>query len=256
MTHSSGNHAAALSLAAKMRGIPAFIVMPENAPRVKKAAVRHYGGRITECEPTLKSREETARKLQEKTGARMIHPYNDERIIAGQGTAAVELLEDVGELDVVLAPVGGGGLLSGTAIAAKALSLNVRVMGCEPRNADDAYRSFHAGEIIPVQNPQTIADGLRTSLGTKTFPIIRALVDEIYTVEEEEVIHAMRLIYERMKIVIEPSSAVPFGALLRKRPELQGKRVGIILSGGNVDLGRLPFDQKEAAGPDGTREDL
>jgi len=241
VTHSSGNHAGALSLAASLRQIPAYIIMPKNAPAVKKAAVESYGGKIPECEPTLAPREATAAAILEQTGATMIHPYNDERIIAGQGTATLELLETVGDLDAILTPVGGGGLLSGTAIVAKSLLPGIQVFGCEPQNADDAYRSFHTGKIIPVTNPNTIADGLRTSLGSKTFPIIRQLVDEIFLVTEEEIVRAMRLIWERMKIIIEPSSVVPLAALLRSRPELQGKRLGIILSGGNVDLTRLPF---------------
>ncbi len=241
VTHSSGNHAGALSLAASLRQIPAYIVMPTNAPTVKRAAVQSYGGSITECEPTLAAREATAAALLQQTGATMIHPYNDERIIAGQGTTTLELLATVSKLDAILAPVGGGGLLSGTAIAAKSLRPLIQVFGCEPQNADDAYRSFHTGKILPAVNPNTIADGLRTSLGSKTFPIICQLVDDILLVTEEEIVRAMRLIWERMKIIVESSSAVPLAALLRPRPELLGKRVGLILSGGNVDLTRLPF---------------
>ena len=241
LTHSSGNHAGALSLAASMRNIPAFIVMPKNAPQVKKDAVQTYGGIITECEPTLAARETTADKVQKETGATLIHPYNNEIIIAGQGTATVELLEDTVDLDVILTPVGGGGLLSGTAIAAKSLNQNISVYGCEPKNADDAFRSFHAGKIIPVENPNTIADGLRTSLGVKTFPIIKKLVSDILLVSEEDIVRAMKMIWERMKIIVEPSAVVPFAAVLGHQKELAGKRIGLILSGGNVDVRNLPF---------------
>jgi threonine dehydratase len=241
LTHSSGNHAQALSLAAGLRGIPAFIVMPSNASRVKVEAVRAYGGRICFCEPTLESREKTALRLQRETSASFIHPYNDERIIAGQGTAALELLEEIPELDAVLAPVGGGGLLSGTALSVKALSPRSLVIGCEPRGADDAHRSFRQGRIIPAVNPQTIADGLRTSLGEKTFEIIREKVDDIWLASEEMIVEAMRMLFERAKVVVEPSAAVPLAALMESQGELRSKRVGIILSGGNVDLETLPF---------------
>jgi len=239
VTHSSGNHAAALALAARKRGITARIVMPSNAPPVKIEAVKHYGGIITFCEPTLASRETTAAKVIEQTGATMIHPFNDHRIIAGQGTAALELMEQVTDLDYVLAPVGGGGLLSGTAITAKALKSRIKVIGCEPKHADDAYRSIKAGRIIPSDNPNTIADGLKTSLGDKTFPIIRELVDDIILVTEEQIITAMRLIFERMKIIVEPSSAVAFAVLLTQNLNVAGKKVGIIISGGNVDFSRF-----------------
>jgi threonine dehydratase len=236
VTHSSGNHAAALALAARNRGITARIVMPSNAPQVKKDAVKNYGGIITFCEPTLKARESTAAKIIEETGATMIHPYNNYRIIAGAGTAALELLEEVPDLDYILAPVGGGGLLSGTALASKYTNSKIKVIAGEPKNADDAYRSVKAGRIIPPENPVTIADGLKTSLGEKTFPIIQKFVDDIILVSEAEIIEAMRMIFERMKIIIEPSSAVPFAALLFKKLYVSGKRVGIILSGGNVDF--------------------
>jgi threonine dehydratase len=239
VTHSSGNHAAALSLAAKKRGIPARIVMPSNAPKVKVDAVRGYGGIITFCEPTLTSRESTAQLVIKETGAAFIHPYNDYRIIAGQGTAALELLEEIPDLDFLLAPVGGGGLLSGTAIAAKGLNPKIKVIGCEPKNADDAYRSIKAGRIIPSENPNTIADGLKTSLGDKTFPIIRNLVDDILLAAEGEIITAMRHILERMKIVVEPSAAVPVAVLLSKQLDVVGKKIGAILSGGNVDFSRF-----------------
>jgi threonine dehydratase len=240
-THSSGNHAQALALAAKLRGIPAYIVMPENAPAVKKAAVAGYGGQITFCEPTLEARETTTAQVVEKTGATVIHPYNDYRVIAGQGTAALELLEEVPDLDVIIAPVGGGGLLSGTAIAAKGLSPNIRVIAAEPEMADDAYRSLQAGHIIPSENPKTIADGLLTSLGDKTFPIILQHVEGTVTVSETAILESMKFIWERAKIIIEPSAAVPVGLLWERKIDLSGLRVGVILSGGNVDLEKLPW---------------
>jgi threonine dehydratase len=240
-THSSGNHAQALALAARLRGIPAFIVMPDNAPAVKKAAVAGYGGRITYCEPTLKARETTLEGVVRETGAEIVHPYNDDRVIAGQGTAALELLEDVPGLDAVLAPVGGGGLLSGTAIAASSLQPGIRVIAAEPEGADDACRSFRAGHILPSTAPKTIADGLLTSLGDRTFPVIRERVEDIVTVSEAAIIAAMKFVWERAKIVIEPSSAVPVAALWERKIDLGGLRVGIILSGGNVDLDRLPW---------------
>ncbi|UCE05571.1 MAG: pyridoxal-phosphate dependent enzyme [bacterium] len=239
VTHSSGNHAAALALAAKKRGITARIIMPSNAPKVKIDAVKNYGGIITFCEPTLASRESTAAKVIEQTGATMIHPYNDYRIIAGQGTAALELIEEIIDLDYIFAPVGGGGLLSGTAITAKALNPKIKVIGCEPKNADDAYRSIKAGRIIPPENPNTIADGLKTALGDKTFPIIQELVDEIVLVTEQQIITAMRYIFERMKIIVEPSSAVAFAVLLSKKLNVTDKNVGIIISGGNVDFSKF-----------------
>ena len=236
VTHSSGNHAAALALAARERGIPARIVMPSNAAPVKIAAVKGYGGIITFCEPTLIARETTAKEVINKTGAMFIHPYNDYRVIAGQGTVALELMEEINNLDLILAPVGGGGLLSGTAITAKSLKPGIKVIGCEPKNADDAFRSKKAGKIIPSENPNTIADGLKTSLGDKTFPIIMKMVDEIVLVTEEEIINGMKTIFERMKIVVEPSSAVPLAALLSNKLDVEGKNVGVILSGGNVDF--------------------
>ena len=236
ITHSSGNHAAALALAAKSRGIQARIVMPSNAPEVKVEAVKSYSGKITFCEPTLTSRESTAERIIEETNAILVHPYNDYRIIAGQATAALELMTEVGDLDFILAPVGGGGLLSGTAISARALKTRISVIGCEPKNADDAFRSMKAGKILPSVNPNTIADGLKTSLGDKTFQIIRELVDEIVLAEEEDILMAMRMIFERMKIVVEPSSAVPLAVLLSGKVNVANKNVGIILSGGNVDF--------------------
>ena len=240
-THSSGNHAAALALAARLRGVPAYVVMPDTAPQVKKDAVAGYGAQITFCAPTLEAREAGLAQVVAETGAAFIPPYNDERIIAGQATAALELLADIPDLDLILTPVGGGGLVSGTALTVRGLSSRSRVIAAEPRGADDAYRSFRAGRIIPSVNPQTIADGLLTSLGDKTFAIIRDCVDDIVTVEEADIIRAMRLIWERMKIVVEPSAAVPLGALLGRSLDVQGKRVAVILSGGNVDLARLPF---------------
>ena len=240
-THSSGNHAQALALAAKLRGIPAYIVMPENAPRVKKEAVAGYGGQITYCEPTLEARESTLAKMAQETGSTIIHPYDNERVIAGQGTAALELIEEIADLDVILAPVGGGGLISGTGIAAKGLNDRIRVLAAEPEMADDAYRSIQKGEIIPSTNPNTIADGLLTSLGRITFPIIQQHVEQIITVSEAAIIESMKFIWERSKIIIEPSAAVAVGVLWEKKADLSGLNVGVILSGGNVDLEQLPW---------------
>jgi threonine dehydratase len=242
-THSSGNHAQALALAAKIRGIPAYIVMPDNAPMVKKDAVAGYGGQITFCEPTLQARESTLEKVNQKTGATTVHPYNNEKVIAGQGTATLELLEDFPDLDVIIAPVGGGGLLSGTAIAATELKKGIRVIAGEPEMADDAYRSMQAGKIIPSENPKTIADGLLTSLGDLTFPIIQQRVEQIVTVSEAGIIATMKYVWERAKIIIEPSSAVAIGVLWEKKIDLTGLKVGIIISGGNVDLGKLPWQK-------------
>lgn len=242
-THSSGNHAAAVALAARSQGMKAYVVMPSDAPAVKKAAVAGYGAEIIECEPTLEARETGLAEVVERTGAVFIHPYDDERVIAGQGTAALELLDQVENLDVVMAPVGGGGLLSGTALAVAALSPTTRVIAGEPELADDAYRSMQAGKLIPVGQTKTIADGLRTSLGDLTFPIIQQHVHEIITVSEEEIVQAMRHIWERMKIVVEPSCAVPFAALLKESPIFADLRVGIIITGGNVDLAKLPFSK-------------
>ncbi|MBI5942787.1 MAG: pyridoxal-phosphate dependent enzyme [Chloroflexi bacterium] len=240
-THSSGNHAAALALAASLRGIPAYIVMPDNAPLVKKNAVAGYGGLITFCEPTLEAREGTLDRIRLETGATVIHPYNDERVIAGQGTAVLELLADIPDLDVVIAPVGGGGLLSGTSIAATEIKKGIRVIAGEPEMADDAFRSMQAGEIIPSKNPKTIADGLLTSLGTLTFPIIQQRVEQIVTVSEAGIIESMKFIWERAKIIIEPSSAVAIGVLWEQKIDLSGLKVGVIVSGGNVDLEKLPW---------------
>ena len=240
-THSSGNFAQALSLSAKNAGLKAYIVMPENAPLVKKQAVLSYGAEIIDCAPNLEAREQTLKVVVEKTGAFFIHPYNDLKVITGQGTAAMELINDTGKLDAIIAPVGGGGLISGTALASHYLLPDAAIFGAEPLGADDAYRSFHEGKIIPSVNPVTIADGLRTSLGDITFPILKELLTEIIRVEEHEIVAAMKLIWERMKIIVEPSGAVPLAAVLKEKHLFKGKRVGIILSGGNVDLSGIPF---------------
>jgi threonine dehydratase len=239
--HSSGNHAQAVALAARMRGIPAYIVIPNNAPSVKKNAVAGYGGQITFCEPTIEARETTLDKIKRDTGATMVHPFNDERVIAGQGTAALELLEDVPDLDVIITPVGGGGLISGTSIAALAIKKGIRVIGGEPEMADDAYRSIKAGEILTSMNPKSIADGLLSSLGSITFPIIQKNVEQIVTVSEAGIIASMKFVWERAKIVIEPSAAVPLAVLWEKKIDLSGLKIGVILSGGNVDLEKLPW---------------
>lgn len=240
-THSSGNHAAALSRAAKLRKTKAFIVMPENSSKVKIEAVKNYGGIITFCKPNLKSRESTLDTVKKNTNSIEIHPYNDYRIIAGQATAAKELYEDIENLQIIMSPVGGGGLLSGTAIATHYISPETKVIASEPSGADDAYRSFYQGRFIPSVDPQTIADGLLTSLGTLTYPIIKKYVHQIVTVSESSIINAMKLIWERMKIIIEPSSAVPFAAILENKEEFKNKRIGIILSGGNIDLHKIPW---------------
>ncbi|MCA1900242.1 MAG: pyridoxal-phosphate dependent enzyme [Chloroflexi bacterium] len=240
-THSSGNHAQALALAAKLRGIPAYIVMPNNAPAVKKNAVAGYGGLITFCEPTLEARENTLDGIRLESGATLVHPYDDERVIAGQGTAALELLQEIPDLDVLIAPVGGGGLLSGTAIAAGEIKPGIRVIAGEPEMADDAFRSMRAGVIIPSVNPKTVADGLLTSLGALTFPIIRQRVEQIVTVSEAGIIETMKYVWERLKIVIEPSAAVALAVLWEGKINLRGLKAGVILSGGNVDLEKLPW---------------
>ncbi len=240
-THSSGNHAAALALAARNRGIRAHIVMPETAPGIKKAAVSSYGAQIRFCEPTLEARESTLDDVVNSTGATFIHPYDNFNVICGQATAAKELLEETGQLDIVLVPVGGGGLLSGTAITVKSISQDTLVIAAEPKNADDAYRSFKTGVLQPSIKPNTLADGLLTSLAPLTFKIIRQYVDDIYCAREESIIQAMRIIWERMKIIIEPSSAVPLAVIIENREFFSGRKIGIILSGGNVDLEQLPF---------------
>lgn len=240
-THSSGNHAQALALAAKQNGINAFIVMPDNSPHVKQDAVREYGGNIIFCEPTLKAREETLNNVVAETGAVFIHPYNNYNVIAGQGTAALEILEDMDEFDCIITPVGGGGLLSGTSLTVKSIAPEINVFAAEPEGADDAYHSFKSGEIVPSINPKTIADGLLTSLGDKTFNIISKLTDDIFRVSDKQIIEAMKLIWQRMKIIVEPSAAVTLGAVLTNPDFFNGKRIVCIISGGNVDLGKLPF---------------
>lgn len=241
VTHSSGNFAQAVALSAKMQGIKAYIVMPSNAPQVKKDAVRGYGGIITECEPNIDVRQATTDKISEETGASKLHPSNQVDVILGQGTAAIELLEDHPDLNVIMTPIGGGGLIAGTALASNFFGKNCKTVGGEPYQADDAYRSLLSGKIELNKTANTVADGLRTILGNHNFPIIQKHVDRIVRVEENEIITAMRLIWERMKIIIEPSCAVPFAALLREKEKFTGQKVGIILSGGNVDLGNLPF---------------
>ena len=240
-THSSGNFAQALALAAKVQGIKAYIVMPSNAPEVKKTAVKGYGGEIIECIPTLEARETTLNEVVNKTGAIFLHPYNDYQVIEGQGTAAMELIEEHNDLEAIFTPVGGGGLLAGTAMATHHFSPHTKVIAGEPMGADDAWQSMQKGEIVPQTHPKTIADGLLTSLGDKTFPIIKKYVDDIIRVEEKEIIAAMRLIWERMKIIVEPSSAVALAALLKEKKKYKGQKIGIILSGGNVQLSKLPF---------------
>jgi threonine dehydratase len=240
-THSSGNHAQALARAAKLRNIKAYIVMPNTAPKVKIAAVKQYGGEITFCEPTLEAREATIKKIIAQTSATEIHPYNNLEIIAGQATAAMEFIEEHSDLDIIMAPVGGGGLLSGTSLSAKYFSPNLKVIAAEPDNADDAFQSFYKKELIPSVNPHTIADGLLTSLGSITYPIILKNVDQIVTASESAIIEAMKLIWERMKIIIEPSSAVPLATIIENKFDYQNKKIGIILSGGNVDLSKLPW---------------
>lgn len=241
VTHSSGNFAQALSLAAKSIGVPAYIVMPDTAPEVKKAAVRTYGGKITECPSTLKDREETANKIQKETGATFIHPSNDLEVIYGQGTAALELIQDFPELDYVVSPVGGGGLIAGTALVVKHFGKNCKCYGAEPLEADDAWRSLQSGKIETNETVDTVADGLKTQLGDKNFPIILENVSEIIRVSEKEILEAMKLIWERMKIVVEPSSASVLAAVLHKKELFQNKKTGLIISGGNVDLSKLPF---------------
>ncbi len=237
-THSSGNHAQALARAAKILNTKSYIVMPRTAPEIKKRGVRGYGGEIFECEPTLQARESTLAEVIKKTGAVEIHPFNNYKVIEGQATCAKELFEQTDTLDIVLAPVGGGGLLSGTALAAKYFSPSTAVIAGEPAGSDDAYRSMQSGKIEPAQS-NTIADGLLTTLGDKTFPIIYKNVKEVITVTDEEIIVAMRLIWERLKIIIETSCAVPFAAVLKHKEKFKGKKVGIILSGGNVDLEKV-----------------
>jgi threonine dehydratase len=239
-THSSGNHGTALARAAKLRGIPAHIVMPKNSAKVKVRAVESYGARIVFCEPNDAAREAACADVLAKTGATLIHSFENYDVMAGQGTAAIELLEDV-DLDVVICPVGGGGLLSGTAVAAKSMRPKINVIASEPANADDTAQSFRAQKRIVTDKKFTIADGLRTNVGEQTFPIIRRYVDSIVTVSEEAIVSAMRTIWETMKIIVEPSAAVPYAAIVENKINIAGKRVGIILTGGNVDLDALPW---------------
>jgi len=241
ITHSSGNFAAALALAASALDTKAYIVMPSNAPSVKRDAVAGYGAQIIDCQPTLKSRESTLIAQQKKKGATFIHPSNDMNVILGNATAVMELAKEAEQLDVVIAPVGGGGLLAGTALAVNHLHYYIETIGAEPFGADDAYLSLKTGKIQPSINPKTIADGLKTQLGDQNFPIIQKLVSKIIRVEEKEIIEAMKFIWERMKIVIEPSSAVAVAAMFRNSTEFKNRKVGVILSGGNVDLSNLPF---------------
>jgi threonine dehydratase/serine racemase len=251
VTHSSGNHAQAVALAARLRGIPAHVVMPANAAAVKRQAVEGYGGRVVLCEPTLAAREATAAAVQAETGATLIPPFNHADVIAGQGTVALELLEQAPDLDAVVAPVGGGGLVAGLCVAGQGLSPALRVFAAEPLGADDAARSKAAGTLLPQTGPRTMADGLLTGLGDLTWPLLRDRVECVVTVREEEIVAAMRLVWERAKLVIEPSAAVAVAAVLSAEfRALEGlRRVGVVLSGGNVDLDRLPFpiEHRQAA---------
>lgn len=244
VTHSSGNHAAALARAAKLRGISATIVMPSNSPQVKVRNVQSYGAKVVLCEPTQQAREAAAAKIVAETGATLVHPFTNFQVMAGQGTATIELIDEVQALDLVVCPVGGGGLLAGTATAAKALLPQVKVIAAEPAGAADAAASFRAGKVIPLTKADTIADGLRTTVGDENFAIIRERVDDIVTVTEDEIVAAMRTLWEALKIVVEPSGAVPFAAIQAGKIDVKGRRVGIILSGGNVDLDALPWMKK------------
>jgi threonine dehydratase len=240
-THSSGNHALSLSYAAGRRGIQATVVMPRTAPEAKKAAVRDYGGKVLECEPSTAAREEMLEELVARTGADFVHPYNDHRVIAGQGTCSLELYQDIEELDAVVAPIGGGGMISGTCLTLSNVSPETAIYAAEPKNADDVYRSFHAGKIIEDDSPQTVADGLKVSLRPHTWYFVSNYVSDVLLATEEEIIDAMYLTWQRMKIVIEPSSAVPLATILKNKSLFEGKRVGVILTGGNVDLKNLPW---------------
>ncbi len=239
-THSSGNHGTALARAAKLRKIPAHIVMPKNSSKVKVRAVESYGAQLVFCEPTQQAREAACADVIAKTGATLIHSFENEDVMAGQGTAMVELLEDI-DVDLVMCPIGGGGLLCGTAVAAKSMRPKIKVIAAEPANADDAAQSFRAGKRIVAEKKFTIADGLRTNVGERNFPIIQRYVDDIVTVSEDAIVSAMRTIWETMKIIIEPSAAVPYAAIAERKIEISGKRVGIILTGGNVNLDALPW---------------
>lgn len=240
-THSSGNHALSLSYAAGRRGISATVVMPRTAPEAKKAAVRGYGGEVLECEPSTTAREAMLEQLVARTGADFVHPYNDHRVIAGQATCSLELCEEIADLDAIVAPIGGGGMISGTCLTISARSPGTKIYAAEPNNADDAYRSFKAGEIIEDDSPQTVADGLKVSLRPRTWHFVSKYVSDVLLAGEEDIIQAMYLTWQRMKIVIEPSSSVPLAAILNNKPLFEGKRVGVILTGGNVDLKKLPW---------------
>ncbi|WMN07721.1 threonine ammonia-lyase [Marivirga arenosa] len=240
-THSSGNHAQAVALAAKLSKIPAYIVMPQNAPEVKVEAVRRYGAEVIYCDSTLNAREETLKDVVAKTGATFIHPYDNYDVIAGQATCAKEMIEDTDHLKAIYAPIGGGGLMAGTLLSSQYFGHKIPVIGAEPEGADDAYRSWKAGKIIPMEFPDTIADGLRTSLGERNFPIIQEHIEDIITVSDQEIIEAMRLIFNYLKLVVEPSGAVPFASMIKSKERYKGHKVGVILCGGNVDLKRLPF---------------
>jgi threonine dehydratase len=240
-THSSGNHALSLSRAAQCRGIPCRVVMPHTAPQAKLEAVQGYGGQVTTCEPSMAAREQALEGILEEAGAEFVHPYNDPRVIAGQGTCIKEVLEDIGELDAVIAPIGGGGMVSGTALTCSAIAPNTRVYAGEPEQADDAYRSFKSGQVVVDDAPETVADGLRVGLKPYTWHFVSNYVTDILTVSEAEIIDAMRLVWQRMKIVIEPSSAVAFAAVLKNKDTFAGQRVAVIFTGGNVDLDKLPW---------------
>lgn len=242
-THSSGNHGQALALAARMRGIPAYVVMPENSPAVKLNAVEGYGAKVIRCKSNQKAREETLKQVVDETGARFIHPYDNVNVIAGQGTCACELLMDHPGLDIITAPIGGGGLISGTSITARQLMPRMQVVGTEPEQADDAYQSFKTGKLQTFDTTNTIADGLRTTLSERTFSMIKKNVDEIVTVSDESIIRAMRTVWERMNIIIEASCSVPVAAILENKIDISGKKIGVILTGGNVDLDHLPWQQ-------------
>lgn len=240
-THSSGNHGTCLSYAAGRRGIPCTVVMPRTAPQAKKDAVRGYGGRVVECEPSTSSREAVFAEVVAETGAEFVHPYNDPRVIAGQGTCSLELIADVPELDAVIAPIGGGGMISGTCLALSHVAQGVKIYAAEPEQADDAFRSFRAGHIIADDAPETVADGLKVPLKELTWHFVRSHVTDILTASEEEIVEAMKLIWKRMKIVMEPSSAVPLATILKNPDLFRGQRVGVIITGGNVDLDKLPW---------------
>jgi len=240
-SHSSGNHALSLSYAAGQRGIKATVVMPRTAPEAKKAAVRGYGGEVLECEPSTAAREAMLEEVVARTGADFVHPYNDHRVIAGQGTCAMELHEDVGDLDYIVAPIGGGGMISGTCLSMSSLSPQTKIIAAEPKNADDVYRSFHAGKIIEDDAPQTVADGLKVSMRPRTWHFVSNYVNDVLLATEEEIIDAMYLTWQRMKIVIEPSSAVALATIIKNKERFAGHRVGVILTGGNVDLKKLPW---------------